>query len=649
MDKFSAFSPYHLKMWTAAQKAPEKQVFQNKVLVYTVLEPHFSSKSLRKMKLSTVKMTVGSAASFCLFPIFLLYLEEITQKWKTDIMALSLSEKQLEKLNKRELLKLLLESMRSEEELRQQMAALTAQLQRTNQQMQILLEKWNLAQANRFGRSSEKMNYDDQTYQQMELAVMYAQCFNEAEASVNGVSPEEPAMEEVTVSAHSRRKHAGKREEDLSGLPHGEPIYASLTEEELLAKLGPGYRQLPDEVYKRLEFHPASFEVMEYHIGVYVSADGKKFARAKRPQADLFRNSIATPSLLAGILNYKYVNAMPIHRLAQDFQRGGVHLSPQVMCSWVIRSSEIYFSLIYDWMKEELLKQPVIQADETTLKVNRDSRPAGSTSYMWVYMTGEHDASGHEVVLYDYRKTRSTANLREFLSSYHGVLVSDGYQSYHTFSQEKELVSAGCWAHCRRRYANAVKAAAKDLTEEQLHESIAWQALSRISAIYKLEGSWKNRSSAYRLKCRQEILKPLVEDYFRWVKEQIRDCSVPMKSETGQGLSYSVNQEAYLKAFLDHGDIPIDNSACERAIRPFCVGRNNWNVIDTVAGAQASAIAYSIAETAKANGLNPYPYFKYLLMKLPERLEQKRDASYSLEDLMPWSEKLPPECRKTKK
>ena len=129
-------------------------------------------------------------------------------------MALSLSEKQLEKLNKKDLLTLLLESMRSEEELRQQLSALTAELQRTNQQMQILLEKWNLAQANRFGRSSEKMNYDDQTYQQMELAVMYAQCFNEAEASVNGVSPEEPAMEEVTVSAHSRRKHAGKREED---------------------------------------------------------------------------------------------------------------------------------------------------------------------------------------------------------------------------------------------------------------------------------------------------------------------------------------------------------------------------------------------------------------------------------------------------
>ena len=563
-------------------------------------------------------------------------------------MALSLSEKQLEKLNKKDLLQLLLESMHSEEELQKQLAVLTAELKRTNQQMQLLLEKWNLAQAERFGRSSEKMNYDSQTYQQLELAVMYAQCFNEAEATVQGEPLEEPVIDEVTVSSHKRRKHTGKREEDLSGLPHGEPVYASLSEEELLRQLGPGYRQLPDEVYKRLEFHPASFEVKEYHIGVYVSADGKKFAKARRPQTDLFRNSIATPSLLAGILNYKYVNALPIHRLAQEFQRGGVRLSPQVMCGWVIRSSEIYFSLVYDWMKQELMNQPVIQADETTLKVNRDGRSTGSTSYMWVYMTGEHDYSGHKVILYDYQKTRGTDHLRDFLSSYTGVLVSDGYQSYHTFSEEKKLISAGCWAHCRRRFANAVKAAGKELEEKQLYNSIAYQALTRIAAIYKLDGSWKDRSSGYRLAHRQQILKPLVDDYFRWIKAQIRDCSVPMKSETGEGLSYSVSQEPYLRAFLDNGDIPLDNSACERAIRPFCVGRKNWNIIDTVAGAQASAIAYSIAETAKANGLNPYQYFKHLLTEVPQRLDQKRDASYSLEDLMPWSETLPLICRKTK-
>ena len=563
-------------------------------------------------------------------------------------MALALSEEQLVKLNKKDILQLLLESMAQEKELRSQLAVLTDELKRTNQQMQVILEKWNLAQANRFGRSSEKMGYDTGTCQQLELAVMYAECFNEAEATVNETPPDEPDMEEVTVTAHKRKKHAGKREEDLKDLPHAEPVISTLTEEELLEQLGPGYRQLKDEVYQRLEFHPSSFEVKEYHICVYVSADGKKFAKAKRPQADLFRNSIATPSLLAGILNYKYVNALPVHRLAQDFKRSEVNISPQVMCNWVIKSSEIYFSLVYDWMKDVLLKQPVVQADETTLKVNRDGRKAGSSSYMWVYITGEHDDSGKKIVLYDYCRTRSTEHLREFLSSYKGILVSDGYQSYHTFSKEQSLTSAGCWTHCRRRFVNAIKAAQKDLPEEALKNSIAYQALARISAIYKLDGSWKERTSEYRMEHRQRILKPLVDEYFVWVKELINTCNVLPKSETGEGLSYSINQEKYLRAFLDNRDIPIDNSACERAIRPFCVGRKNWNVIDTVEGAQASAIVYSIAETAKANNLKPYQYFEYLLTELPERISRKKDSTFSLDDLMPWSPKLPMSCRKIK-
>ena len=563
-------------------------------------------------------------------------------------MALALSEEQLVKLNKKDILQLLLESMAQEKELRSQLAVLTDELKRTNQQMQVILEKWNLAQANRFGRSSEKMGYDTGTCQQLELAVMYAECFNEAEATGKETPPEEPDMEEVTVTAHKRKKHAGKREEDLKDLPHAEPVISTLTEEELLEQLGPGYRQLKDEVYQRLEFHPSSFEVKEYHICVYVSADGKKFAKAKRPQADLFRNSIATPSLLAGILNYKYVNALPVHRLAQDFKRSEVNISPQVMCNWVIKSSEIYFSLVYDWMKDVLLKQPVVQADETTLKVNRDGRKAGSSSYMWVYITGEHDDSGKKIVLYDYCRTRSTEHLREFLSSYKGILVSDGYQSYHTFSKEQSLTSAGCWTHCRRRFVNAIKAAQKDLPEEALKNSIAYQALARISAIYKLDGSWKERTSEYRMEHRQRILKPLVDEYFDWVKEQIKTCNVLPKSETGEGLSYSINQEKYLRAFLDNRDIPIDNSACERAIRPFCVGRKNWNVIDTVEGAQASAIVYSIAETAKANNLKPYQYFEYLLTELPERISRKKDSTFSLDDLMPWSPKLPMSCRKIK-
>lgn len=560
-------------------------------------------------------------------------------------MELELTEKQLSKFTKNDLIRLLPQSMEDNKQNIQKIDELTKELQNTNQQLQLILEKWNLAQASRFGRSTEKKLLADEGYDQLELAVMYAECFNEAEAATAGQPPFEPDMDAVEVGAHKRKKQKGKRESDLKDIPH-EEIHCELTEEELLDKLGTGYRRLKDEVYKRLEFVPASFCVKEYHVAVYVSRDGKTFAKGKRPKKDLFRNSIATPSLLAAILNYKYVNAMPIHRLSQDFRRNDLKLAPQVMCSWVIRGSEIYLSLIYDELKRHLLRQPIIQIDETTLKVTRDGRSAGTPSYMWTYLTGEFDTSGQKIVLYDYQKTRATDHPRKFLSDFYGTIVSDGYISYKTLSEEKGITAAGCYAHARRRFANAAKAAKKDLTSEQPRNTVAGQALERLGIIYKLEGGWKDKPSEYRLKMRQSILKPLVEEYFSWAKEQIAKKTVLPGSETGEGLAYSVNQEIYLKAFLEDGDIPIDNSAAERAIRPFCVGRKNWNIIDTINGAQASATAYSIAETAKANNLKPYGYFRYLLTELVERVDAKMNTQFTLDDLMPWSPTLPEECRK---
>lgn len=459
----------------------------------------------------------------------------------------TLSDSIIEKLNKKELIELFREAQNQNVELQLQLKKLSRELQDTNQKLQIILEKWNLAQAQRFGRSSEKMTYDSEAYQQIELAAMYAEAFNEVEAGQQKDEGEPSADDVVTVLAHKRQKPKGKREEDLSSIPHEEPVFSILTEEELLERLGENYRQLPDEVYKRLEFHPSSFSVREYHVTVYVSADGKRFERANRPTTDLFRNSIATPSLVSGILNYKYVNGLPVYRLAQDFQRTGVTISHQVMCNWVIRCCERYLSLIWDSMREELLKMPVIQADETTLKVNRDGRSAGTSSYMWVYINGEHDTSGRRIVLYDYQKTRNADHVYAFLGDYDGVLVSDGYQTYHQFSKRHDIVGAGCWMHCRRYFANAVKAAkAAGTSEGRIRETVAYEALRQISAIYQMENSWKERNVEYRLDHRQRILKPLIDEYFRWVREQVQNCAVLPGSETGKGFTYSMNQEKYL-------------------------------------------------------------------------------------------------------
>lgn len=180
---------------------------------------------------------------------------------------------------------------------------------------------------------------------------------------------------------------------------------------------------------------------------------------------------------------------------------------------------------------------------------------------------------------------------------------------------------------------------------EAVKASVAYKALVRIGAVYDLEGTLKNLSPEARLSERQSSIRPLVEEYFAWIKDIFRQGLVLPKSETAKGLAYSINQEEYLKVFLTDGEVPIDDSASERALRNFTIGRKNWVTINTVRGAQASAVIYSLTETARANNLNVYYYIKHLLTELPRLIDENGSIEQSmLEPFMPWSETLPADC-----
>lgn len=557
-----------------------------------------------------------------------------------------MSREAAEKLNKETLIEILLMMQSNFDEVKKQNEALTMQLNDLNVNFKVLLEKFNVAQNARFGKSSEKMDFTEEELADIRKTIAEAPCFNEAESTVDLsdiADLEEPTLEEVRPK--KKKKSKGKRAKDLECLPKAKPIISELSHEELVEQLGEGYKRMPDDVYRHLEFHPGTFEVQEYRVAVYKSADGEQFAHAKRPTTDLLQNSLASPSLVAGILNYKYVNAMPIYRLEQNFLRSDVVLSRQVMCNWVIRCSERYLSLIWDRMKQELLKQEVIQADETTLKVSKDGRAAGSKSYMWVYSSSELDQSGKRMVLFEYQKTRKTEHLERFLTGYSGIVVSDGYESYHKLEREKEgIIIAGCYAHARRRFVNAIKAMSKTSSKAEIKQTLAYKALKQMAAIYNIDTSLKDLSIEERLERRNLSVKPLVEAFFEWIRKN-KD-KIPPKSETGQGFSYCLNQEKYLKTFLTNGNVPIDNSFSERSIRPFTIGRKNWVLVDTIAGAEASAISYSIAETAKANNLRTYEYYKYLLTEIPKYQDETDLAVF--DQFLPWSETLPEYIRRNK-
>ena len=513
--------------------------------------------------------------------------------------------------------------------------SLQDQIHTLNENFENLVEQLRIANQQRFGRRSEKLDVIDG---QLSL-------FDEAEAISDPDIPE-PEAEEV-VKAYKRKRPKGKREEDLKGFPvercpHDVPI------EELDEFYGAGnWKEMPEETYKRLRYEPASWTVEEHIVKVYVGTGGMhqdEFYRGNRPK-DLIRNSIVTPSLGSAILNGKYVNALPLNRISQEFDRNGLTISRQTMANWIISFSK-YFRPVWERMKYHLLQMPVVQADETPTQVVNDGRPPGSTSYMWVHRSGEF-FKDKQIVLYEYQKTRHHDHPKEFYKGYHGVLVTDGLQQYHLVEKEVPgLTNANCYAHARRDFSDACKAMDKK-NPEVYKQSVAHQALTLIAQIYKEEEKLKDLSASERLHKRKVNIKPLVSSFFAWVREQLSEGHVHIKGKTLDGLNYFINQEKYLKVFLRDGNVPIDNSASERAIRPFCVGKKNWMLINSLKGAEASAFCYSLAESAKLNHLKPYEYFNHLLSELPYRMDSKGNIDpCKLDDLMPWAEELPDKCRK---
>ena len=442
----------------------------------------------------------------------------------------------------------------------------------------------------------------------------------------------------------TRRKKKGKREADLKDLPV-EVLPHTLPEEKLQEIFGPdGWKQLPDEIYKRVRVQPAVYTVEEHHVAVYAGRDNQTIVKADRPK-ELLRNSILTPSLAASIMNAKYVNGLPLYRISQEFLRNDIHISRQVMANWMIQCADRYLGPLYDYLHNRMYRFHVLQADETPVKVSKDERPANSKSYMWVYRTGK-EYGDTPIILYEYQKTRKADHPREFLKGFTGVVVCDGYSAYRKLDRESEtIVFAGCWTHARRYFADALKALPKK-EHPAAKDTVAYEAIKRIGAIYHLDNQLSDLKPDERRKQRQINLKPLVEAFFAWAKE-IQASGRLSKGKTLDGINYCINQEETLKVFLDDGEVPLDNNATEGALRSFCLHKHAWKLIDSIDGAKSSAIIYSITETAKANNLSPFRYLEYVLTVMKDHQE---DTDYCfMEELLPWSEQLPEICRsKTK-
>ncbi|HAP04046.1 MAG TPA: IS66 family transposase [Lachnospiraceae bacterium] len=495
-----------------------------------------------------------------------------------------------------------------------------------------LTEQIAILTQNRFGKRSEA---EKQIEGQMSMSDYVDNILNEAESLTQNGTPAEKDIE-VVVRTHTRK--AGRRKEKLSAVEK-EIVMHECSEEVLDAAFPNGWHEIGEDVYSELQYTPATFKVLEHHVKSYGgNHDGDTVIRADHPER-ILDHSILSPELFAMIFNMKYVNAIPLNRLSEEIRRYDVILDRQDMAGWLISVYKYYMKPVHEMMKKNLMDAGLLHCDETPFVM-----PERSKQYMWV-MHSPGKSGGPPIYLYEYLGGRNGEVIQDYLNGYKGVLVTDGYQPYHTIMKNSnDITVAGCYSHVRRKFAEIVKAVRKGekLTPAQ---EIAAEAVKRIDALYHLDNKFKDSSDEERLKNRQENIRPLVDDFFAWVKTF--DSQTVSSSKLRTALNYAENQEYYLRTFLDHPEVPLDNNDAERSIKKFCVGKHNWHIIDSKNGAASSAFYYSIAETAKANGLKPYEYMRYLISELIKY--PRENIPYDeLEKLMPWSDTLPEICHNKK-
>lgn len=462
--------------------------------------------------------------------------------------------------------------------------------------------------------------------------------FNEAEAEA---MPNAPELEAATpVKGHVRRKKQKlSKEELLKTIPHEKEVIDA-PENDRHCEKHPGAEMKPlgeKLIRTEVRYIPAKVVAVDiyqksYQCPVCHDEDHFNVMKAPVPAPILDNSSIVSASLLAAVIHQKYEQAVPLYRQEKEWRAIGLPLTRATMANWIIAASKYYFSLLAGHMRKILIEEDVLHADETYIQVHKEKGKGNATkSYMWCYCSSPLGAR-HAIRLFQYEKGRKGAYAEEFLKGFDGILVRDQFAGY---NQVTGVRHAGCWAHLRRYFVNAIPPGMKVRPE-----SLAGQAIAKIDEIFAIERELKQASIDERQKQRQEREKPLVDAFFAWA-ESSRSSAVP-KSKIGAALNYALSARKTFYTYLDDGRVSMSNATAENAIRPFVIGRKNWMFSDSPRGAAASAAIYSLVETCKANNLDPAKYFEAILTRMPG--EPFRQRPELLDEYMPWSKEMQGNC-----
>jgi len=487
----------------------------------------------------------------------------------------------------------------------EELAALVHQLRQQNEQqsqfINQLLEQIRLARHQHFGSRSERFSLD-----QLSLA------FNEAEAAAAESDSEvAPAEDSNTIVVAEHRRKKGGRRRLPKNLPRVEVIYTLDENNCHCDQCQATLSVVSEKVSEQLDIVPARVQVIRHIRKTYACEACEGSMKTAPMPAQPIPKSLASPGTLAHIATAKYVDGLPLYRQEKKLARIGVELPRSTLASWMVKAGVLVQPLI-NLLRDKLLAYDVISMDETRLQVLKEAgKSAQSQSYLWVQRGGPPD---HPILLYDYDPSRSQQVPIRLLQGFKGYLQTDGYAGYTQVCAENNLIALGCWAHVRRKFDEARKA--QPATSSKKKKSLAAVALAKIQALYRIERDIKALPSQERLRIRELRSKPLLDDMRLWLDQHI--SLVPPTSALGKAMNYTHKQWPKLIVYIEDGRLRMDNNLVENAIRPFVIGRKNYLFCDSVAGANASANLYSLIETAKANGTEPYAYLKTVFTELPQ-------------------------------
>ncbi|AQL37947.1 IS66 family transposase [Pseudomonas syringae] len=468
-----------------------------------------------------------------------------------------------------------------------------------------LKEQIKLLRDRIFGRKSE---------QTVEPNTPQLALFNEPESEP---MPTVGDADEEVVAPVKRR---GKRKPLSADLPRIEVIH-ELPEHELTCACGCRKHVISEETSEQLDIVPMQIRVIKHIRKVYGCRGCETAPVTADKPAQLIEKSMASPSVLAMLLTTKYVDGLPLHRFEAVLSRHGIEIPRQTLARWVIQCSE-HFQPLLNLMRDRLFESPFIHCDETRVQVLKEpDRDPTSQSWMWVQASGPPD---RKVVLFDYTSSRAQEVPLCLLESYRGYVMTDDYAGYNALALQPGVERLACMAHVRRKFVEAKK------VQPQGKTGRADVALASVNKLYGIERELKDVSDEQRYIGRQEKSLPELAKLKAWMEKT--QPQVTSQSVLGKAVNYLANNWTRLERYIEAGFLPIDNNAAERAIRPFAIGRKAWLFSDTPKGATASAQIYSLVETAKLNGQEPYTWLRHVLERLPHAASVE-----DYEALLPWN------------